>query len=48
MVYCTLRKAAAGIPFIFNIALITYISYTFQVLFLPEWNKLASFKSSYL
>ena len=36
MMRCTLRKVAVGIPSMITITLITYISWTFQVRFLPE------------
>ena len=35
MVRCTATKMAMGIPALINIALITYISYTFHLRFLP-------------
>ena len=36
MVRCTPRKAAVGIPSLITFALVSYISWTFQVRFLPE------------
>ena len=36
MVRCTLRKVGVGFPSMITLAIITYISWTFQVRFLPE------------